>query len=215
MIGLGYRVNFRYHLIGFGIDKGDKCTLQFELYGHKGDRFEKLDVYTENADGNTYSKVDATHEYYRRTYENTQDELGSTFTVDDENNMMMNEGRYIYGEDNPNDAVLYFNYTIPATAKFKYTKDSNPKTAHGSDKDWYTGTEVLVKVNLWSKKWMDPDGKIVYQLLKDQCIPWGPNGQKKQFYGTSYTVPSLGKGQAFWYDATSTAITDISGHKSN
>ncbi|MCQ2748516.1 MAG: hypothetical protein MJ246_00435 [Clostridia bacterium] len=78
MIGLGYRVNFRYHLIGFGIDKGDKCTLGFELYGHKGDTFQKLDVYTQNPDGNTYSKVAAGSEYYRRTYENTQDALVET-----------------------------------------------------------------------------------------------------------------------------------------
>ena len=37
--------------------------------------FQKLDVYTENPDGNTYTKVDSNNEYYRRTYEQNKDVL--------------------------------------------------------------------------------------------------------------------------------------------
>ncbi len=57
MIGLGYRVNLAYHLIGYGVDEGDTTTINFGIYGKRGDEYVPLDVWYLNDDKVTYTKA--------------------------------------------------------------------------------------------------------------------------------------------------------------
>lgn len=219
MIGLGYRVNFAYHLIGYGVDEGDNTTLYFKLFGNYNNKYEELELYIPDANGNL-QKVDASNDkYFKRSFTNAAQYGVDTFDAKKENDMSLNDSKVfyeVYYEGGKalrikDEIVLYFNYSIPANAKFKVKST-------GAN---YNGSEVLVKVNLVSKKWMDTGSpaKLSYTLSNDGLVPWQGVGTANTFYGTSKVVELADgtghRAEAFWYDADNTALVDIEGQKSH
>lgn len=202
MIGLGYRVNFRYKLIGYGVDTNDSSKLYFNVYGLKGNQYTKLDIYLPNNSG-VYEKAPANSIYYTRDLQSAS--RMNNFNEKTENAMSLNSS--IFASAGTDETYLYFNYIIPANAKFKY---------QGTDTE-FTGAEVLITADILSHKYMDHNGYIEYRLSQDNDIVWNTSGLKKQFYGTSNTVTNgvTTRGQAFWYDAVYTALKDLEGSKNN
>ncbi len=189
-IGLGYMVDFRLDMLGYGLDTNDKVTVNTAFYGILGNELVKLKLFM--PDGNREVEVNASHSFYGQA-------VSQVFLKNGESSKNLKSWK-ADGEK----TALEFGYYLPANAIFKYTKDNKEIK--------YVGNEVLVTFKIYMKKWYDgtKGSNTLHEYTKRTLQSMGT--VVNTTYGKSRLDSRIqNELQVFWYDLKNTALTDVSG----
>lgn len=114
----------------------------------------------------------------------------------------------VYGDEDVHIVMI----SLPRIRNIKalhLRKNAKFKVAGGTD--FVNVNEIVIRVYIESYKHMNGGTALPYIYTEDEDFSFGKNGNTS--YGTAKYETSIGKGQAFWYDADMTALKDLSGSR--